>query len=271
MKKVFPLLILLLASCQPQGELVILHTNDTHSQITPVTSGSNKDLGGYARRMGYIAEERVQHPSLLLFDSGDFSQGTPYFNYFHGRVEVDAFNRMKYDAVTLGNHEFDNGVDTLAIILRDLHAKVVCCNYDVEGTVLESLVKPYIIIERGGYRIGVTGVGHNPENLIAATNFAPIKYLNPLPIANDIADYLSNQAHCDLVICLSHLGVDADAEGVCDQWLATNSTNIDIILGGHSHTIIENEYITNAIGKRVLLSQMGKAGARVGRICITPQ
>ncbi len=248
--------------------ITILHTNDTHSQIEPVASGSNANKGGYARRMGMIEQLRNDSTVLFLFDSGDFSQGTPYFNFFHGRVEVDAMNRMGYDVVTLGNHEFDNGVDTLAAILHDAQFQVVCANYEVTGTPLESIVKPYVVLERNGVRVGVLGLGVQPDNLINPRMFAPVKWLNPLPVANEIADKLRNKEYCDVVICLSHLGTEEEKSEICDRWIAANSRNIDVILGGHTHSIISTEKVINLDGKEVILSQMGKAGARIGKMTI---
>ncbi len=271
-KSFFILLASALVACQttPQSAtLTILHTNDTHSQIEPISSGSATGQGGYARRMGLIEQERSLDPHILLLDAGDFSQGTPYFNYFHGRVEVDAMNRMGYDVVTLGNHEFDNGVDTLAAILREAKFAVVSSNYQVDGTPLEGLVKPYVVLKRQGLRIGVLGLGVQPKDLIAPHNFAPVVYLHPLEVANEVAQHLREREHCDLVICLSHLGTQADKTEICDEWLATNSRNIDIIIGGHTHKVVENHYIQNLDGKEVLLGQMGKAGARLGKITLS--
>jgi 5'-nucleotidase len=149
-----------------------LHTNDTHSQVEPLEEGKrDAKFAGYARRMGLIDKMRKDDPQLLLFDAGDFSQGTPYFNFYHGRIEVDAMNRMGYDAITLGNHEFDYGVDTLAVVLKDAQFDVVCANYDVTNSPLENIVKPYTIIKRSNMRIGVFGIGVNPQSLIAERNF----------------------------------------------------------------------------------------------------
>ena len=190
-------------------QVTILHTNDTHSQIEPIESGKrNGNMAGYARRMGLIAQERTQDPELLLLDAGDFSQGTPYYNIYRGRVEVDALNRMGYDAVTLGNHEFDYGVDTLAAVLQDARFAVVCANYDVAGSALEGIVKPYVVLRKNGVRVGVFGLGINPENLISAKNFAPLRYIDPVVAAQQTVSELREQHQCDLVVCLSHLGTD---------------------------------------------------------------
>ena len=169
--------------CQ-EKTIIILHTNDTHSQIEPLEEGKRDEFcGGYARRMGYIQQMRNEHPDLIVLDAGDFSQGTPYYNFYHGRVEIDAMNRMQYDAITLGNHEFDYGVDTLAAVLQLAHFPIVCANYDVTGSPLEGLVVPYTVIKRSGLRIGVFGIGVNPKGLIAEKNFAPLQYMDPVASA----------------------------------------------------------------------------------------
>lgn len=266
-------LICLMVACAPKAKepvsLTILHTNDTHSQVEPLQKNNR---GGYARRMGIIKQERLQDPDLLLLDAGDFWQGTPYFNFFHGRVELDAMNRMGYDAATLGNHEFDNGVDTLAQVLKNAQFPIVCANYNVEGTVLEDLVKNYIIINRKGLKIGITGVGCNPEALISPQNFAPLKWENPLPVANKWADFLKNKKKCDVVILLSHLGTDighGDTSGICDIWLAENSRNIDVIIGGHTHMVVEDKHVKNLDGNDVILRQTGKSGINLGKVVLT--
>ena len=254
-------------------ELVILHTNDTHSQVEPLEEGKrDAHCGGYARRMGLIAQEREQDPYLLLFDGGDFSQGTPYFNFYRGRVEVEAMNRMGYDAITLGNHEFDNGVDTLAAALQNAKFDVVCANYDVNGSALEGIVKPYTILRRANLRIGVFGIGLDPKGLVADRNFAPLQYLNPIETAQKTADILKNKKKCDVVICLSHQGTHPGMDGrKPDIEMAKATQNIDIIIGAHTHKIVENLYIPNLNGDSVLLMQTGKAGARIGKIMLEMQ
>lgn len=265
------IICLLLAACQDQAcTLTILHTNDTHSQVEPIEDGKKDgNHAGYARRMGFIQQERKQNPNLLLLDAGDFTQGTPYFNYFHGRIEVDAFNRMGYDAITLGNHEFDNGVDTLAKVLQLAQFPIVSANYDVKGTPLEKIVQPYTIIKKSGLRIGVFGLGINPEGLISEKNFAPVKYLEPISVAQDIATSLKQKHLCDAVICLSHLGTYSDDPSKpSDAKLAKETRHIDVIIGAHTHKILTNHYVKNLDGDSVLLAQMGKSGARIGKITL---
>lgn len=253
--------------------LTILHTNDTHSQVEPLEDGKRDAFcGGYARRMGFIAQERELDPHLLLFDAGDFSQGTPYFNFYHGRVEIEAMNRMGYDAIALGNHEFDNGVDTLAAVLQEAKFPILCANYDVEGSALENIVKPYTIIRRGNLRIGVLGIGIDPKGLIADRNFYPLQYLDPIATAQEVANILKDDKKCDVIICLSHQGTHPGTDGkLSDIELAQATKNIDIIIGAHSHKIVEDLYIPNIDGDSVLLMQMGKAGARIGKIKVKMQ
>ena len=270
--KYFALLALLssVVACSPtDAYITILHTNDTHSQVEPIEAGKRDgNHAGYARRMGIIEQERDKTPNVLLVDAGDFSQGTPYFNLYHGRVEVDAMNRMGYDAVTLGNHEFDNGVDTLAAVLKDAKFAVVSANYDVQGTALEGIVKPYVILRRGGMKIGLFGLGVNPKGLVAEKNFAPVKYLEPIPVAQEISTLLKEQHHCDLVVCISHMGTFAHGDKPSDTLLAQSTRYIDVIIGGHTHRIVTNHYVENLDGDSVLLAQMGKSGARIGKITL---
>ena len=270
--KYFALLALLssVVACSPtDAYITILHTNDTHSQVEPIEAGKRDgNHAGYARRMGIIEQERDKTPNVLLVDAGDFSQGTPYFNLYHGRVEVDAMNRMGYDAVTLGNHEFDNGVDTLAAVLKDAKFAVVSANYDVQGTALEGIVKPYVILRRGGMKIGLFGLGVNPKGLVTEKNFAPVKYLEPIPVAQEISTLLKEQHHCDLVVCISHMGTFAHGDKPSDTLLAQSTRYIDVIIGGHTHRIVTNHYVENLDGDSVLLAQMGKSGARIGKITL---
>lgn len=273
MKKValLCLVVLLVVGCNKTSQIVILSTCDTHSQVEPtsITASKNADMGGYARRMGLIKKERQANPDLLLFDSGDFSQGTPYFNFYHGRIEIDALNRMGYDAVTLGNHEFDNGIDTLAMLLKMAEFPVVCANYEVSGTALEGLVKPYVVIRRAGLRIGVFGLGVAPNDLIATKNFAPIRYLDPLSAINQTTNILREKEHCDVVICLSHLGSDGHGNSGVEQHrdidLIPYTHGLDMVLSAHTHHVYEGEKIVDADGREVMLTQMGKSGLQVGK------
>ena len=263
-------LIISFVSCAPKTDTItILHTNDTHSQIEPIAAGKrDSNHAGYARRLGLIQNEREKNPDCILVDAGDFTQGTPYFNFYHGRVEIDALNRMGYDAITLGNHEFDNGVDTLAQVLKDAKFAIVSANYDVQGTPLENIVKPYTIITRAGIRVGILGIGVDPKGLISAKNFAPIRYLDPILSAQNAAEQLKNKHHCDVIVCLSHLGTYPNPNKISDALLAESTRYIDVIIGAHTHKIVKNYYVQNIDGDSVLLAQMGKSGARIGKITL---
>lgn len=253
-------IVCLLASCSAQKSLVVLTTNDTHSQILPGDDGT----GGYARRLGIIDTVRANNKCVVLVDDGDFSQGTIFFNFFKGDVEVLGMNTMQYDAVTFGNHEFDNGVDSLAKHLKKVKFPIVCANYDVKGTALEGLVKPYVILKRGGLKIGIFGLGISPANLIADYNFKGITWHNPEETANAVSEQLKKKERCDVVICISHLGV-AESAPFSDWTLAAHSRYIDLICGGHSHQVV-NKQVPNADGKPVQIIQAGKTGAQLGRV-----
>ncbi|MBR7155028.1 MAG: metallophosphatase [Paludibacteraceae bacterium] len=256
--------VIFFAACTPQDHLTILHTNDTHSQVEPL----DNNQGGYARRMGMIAEERKADKNLLLVDAGDFCQGTPYFNYYHGRVELEAMNRMRYDAATLGNHEFDNGLDTLAVALRTAKFPIVCANYDFTGTALEGLVKPYTIVRKGGLKIGIFGLGCNPKGIISDKNFAPAVYLDPYPVAQQTVDALRAE-ECDIIVCLSHMGICGKApEDVCDTALVSHTRGIDVVIGGHTHKLYDNLRVANLDGDSIPVCQMGRYGVYLGKIVL---
>lgn len=257
-------------ACTPVSDtLLILHTNDTHSQVEPIAMGKRDgNNAGYARRMGIIQHKRNINPDIILLDAGDFCQGTPYFNFYHGRIEVDALNRMGYDAITLGNHEFDYGVDTLAKVLQNATFAVVSANYDVQGTPLENIVQPYVVLHRAGIRVGIVGVGINPKGLIADKNFAPVRYLEPITSVQRAVNELKDIHDCEVVICLSHLGTGDDDGHMSDVLLAKSTRNIDVIIGAHTHKVVTNKYIENLDSQPVLLAQMGKSGARIGEILL---
>lgn len=272
--RIFCLLIFLAtfvsAGAKGKKELTILHTNDTHSCILPLSSNLADTLlagrGGYLRRVNMIKEERKKDPKLLLFDSGDFSQGSPYYTIYKGDVEVSLMNMMGYDACTIGNHEFDFGLENMARIFRMCNFPVVCANYDFTGTPVEGLVKPYIIIKRDGIKIGIFGISPHLDGLVAAENYQGVKYLDPTEKAAEMADLLKNKEKCDVVICLSHMGWnmrDADS----DQQVIGGTRNIDLVLGGHSHTYFKNlEYVNNLDGKSIPVDQNGKHALFVGKL-----
>ena len=242
--------------------IVILHTNDTHSQIEP----NKDDKGGYARRLGEINLIRSQEKNVVLLDAGDFSQGTPYFNFFSGRIEIEAMNKMGYNASALGNHEFDNGLDTLAMVMKLAKFPFVVANYNVTNSRLNGLLKPYITFVKDGVKIGVFGIGVKPEGLIFKKYYEGIVYENPVNKAIETSNYLRNTEKCDVVICLSHLGIEPMEGNYIDYDMAKASTNIDVIIGGHSHSVLENNTEKNANGKPVIVAQMGKSGVYLGRI-----
>ena len=250
----------------------MVHTNDTHSCIVPLSpnipDAEQADKGGYLRRAALLRDLRRDDPDLLLFDSGDFSQGSPYYSLYKGEVEIGLMNLMHYDAVTIGNHEFDFGVDNMARIFGMAQFPIVCCNYDFTGTACEGLVKPYAIIERSGLKIGVLGVSPQLEGLVSASTCAGVAYRNPIDAAQPVADYLRNVAHCDLIVCLSHLGWGIP--GITDEDFIAGTRNIDIVLGGHSHTYFERPRIAyNLDGMPVPDNQMGKNARFVGLLNLT--
>ena len=266
----FLLLAVLLVACGKQSaesvKLTNLHTNDTHSRVLP---DKKSGRGGYARRMGLINKERALDPDMILLDAGDFSQGTPYFNYFNGRVEIDAMNWMKYDAATLGNHEFDNGLDTLAMVLKRANFPIVCANYDFTGTPLEGLTQPYVILERKGVKVGVFGLGCYPYSVIDDENFVGVRYLGPsYDIPQQMADTLRAQG-CDVVICLSHQGTKQHGPGEpFDLEMVGKTRNIDLVICGHTHQLVTDTTVKNLDGKDIPLRQMKKQGEYLGKIML---
>jgi len=216
--------------------------------------------------MGLISQIREQEKNVLLVDAGDYSQGTPYFNFFNGRVEIDAMNRMKYDAGTLGNHEFDNGIDTLAVVLKNALFPMISSNYMLDKTSLFPIVKKYVILEKAGLRIGIMALDVNPESLIFDKNYRGLVYQDPVEKANEVSELLKKKEKCDVIICLSHLGSDGTKKGVNDFEIARKTRYIDVIIGGHSHTLITNTTVKNAAGKPMVIAQMGKSGLYLGRV-----
>lgn len=252
-------------------QLVILHTNDTHSCIMPLNSNladtALAGRGGFLRRMALIEDERAKTPGLLLIDSGDFSQGSPYYNFYKGEVEVELMNRMGYDVATIGNHEFDFGLENMARIFRMAKFPIVCANYDFTGTSVEGLVKPYTIIKRNGLKIGLFGLSPQPKGLVDTTKFVGVKYLDPVETARRMAALLKTKKRCDVIICVSHLGWED--EELTDQMLVPATRDIDIVLGGHSHTYMKTlQYVKNVDGKDVPVDQNGKHGIWIGRIVL---
>lgn len=252
-------------------QLLILHTNDTHSCIEPLNPRlADKNIagkGGFVRRLNVLAEERRTHPDLLLFDSGDFSQGSPYYTLYRGDVEVELMNRMRYDAVTIGNHEFDFGIENMARLFKNATFPVVCSNYDFTDTPLKGLVKPWLIIRRNGLKVGVFGLSPDPKGLIDVDKSRGLKFLDPIETANRVATFLKVRKRCDIVVCLSHLGWDSP--DINDTILIRQSRNIDLVLGGHSHTMMKTlGVVPNIDGKQVFVDQNGKQGLKIGRLLL---
>jgi len=260
------------ASAKKPRQLVILHTNDTHSTILPMRANLPDTMlagrGGFLRRIAMLHEQRQQHPDLLYFDSGDFFQGSAYFTMFKGDVEVGLMNLMGIDAATIGNHEFDFGLDVMAHVFRQANFPIVCANYDFTGTPVEGLVKPWVVIRRNGIKIGVFGLSPKLEGLVSAKNCAGVKYLDPASVALETATMLKEQQKCDMVICISHLGWDI--KGQDDNYMVSHSRNIDLVLGGHSHTYFQHmEHERNLDGRPVPVDQNGKHALFVGKLTVT--
>lgn len=253
--------------------LQIFHTNDTHSRIEPTAKDAPKlaDRAGYVRRNTFIKKMRQEYPDLLLFDSGDYWQGTPYFNMFKGEVSILLMQEAGYDAVALGNHEFDFGMENAKEQFNKVNFPVLCTNYDFTGTPLEGVVKPYTIVERKGVKIGVFALAPMPEGLIQKTKFKGVKYLDPIKTAQETAEFLKNAGRCDMIICLSHLGFTTNGKDeMSDKKLVRSTSGIDLVLGGHSHTYLDEPvFIKNKDGVKIPVSQMGKMGASVGAINVT--
>ena len=268
---VIALLSALTATAKKQKQLVILHTNDTHSCIMPLNENlDNKDLagrGGFLRRVNMVKEQRQLHPNLLLIDSGDFSQGSGYYTLFKGEVEVGLMNLMGYDAATIGNHEFDFGLDNMAKLFRQANFPIICSNYDCKGTVLEELVKPYVILNREGMKIGLFALAPKMKGLVFDGNCEGITYLDPAETAQKYIDLLRKEEKCDFVICISHLGWEISE--YTDERFVSLTEGCDLVLGGHTHTYMPAlEYTPNKNGKLIPVDQNGKHGAFVGKLVL---
>ena len=248
-------------------ELTILHTNDTHSHIFPVNNGKYKGFGGMAQRAQLIKDIRKDNRNVLLLDAGDIFQGTPYFNFFGGEVEYKLMSRMKYDAVTLGNHDFDNGIEGLNKQLKHASFDFINSNYDFNNTILKNKIKKYRVFVKDNIRIGVFGLGIELEGLVPEKLYDGIVYKDPIRNANYYSALLKDKEKCNLVVCLSHLGLKYDTNKISDIEIAKKTKNIDVIISGHTHTFLEKPIlIKNKINKDVLINQVGWAGINLGRI-----
>ena len=258
-------------SAQQKGKkLTILHTNDTHSNIDPFPLNHAKypGMGGVAKRAALIEKIRSEEDHVILVDSGDIFQGTPYFNKYRGVLEMKLMTAMKYDVGTMGNHDFDIGLDGFKNAQRFANFPFVCSNYDFRNTTLANQTLPYHIIRRGGVKIGFFGIGVNLDGLSPSSCWKGMYYIDPIEQANSMAQLLRDLG-CDLVVCLSHLGFEYSSTQVSDKVLAAQTSNIHLILGGHTHTFMEKPLIVeNADKKPVLINQTGWAGLFLGRIDI---
>ncbi len=251
--------------------LTILHTNDVHSRLEPfpMDGGRNQGLGGVAARASLIESIRQEAEQVLLLDAGDIFQGTPYFNLYHGEPEIKAMTAMGYDACTIGNHDFDAGMENLANQLTG-HAKfpMLVSNYDFTGTAMEGQTKPYQVFKKGRLRIGVFGLGIEMHGLVPDNLYGATKYSDPIQKANEMADLLRIKEKCDMVICLSHLGYQyKESDKVSDEILARETSGIDLIIGGHTHTFLDEPVVfRNKKSEDVLVNQVGFAGIVLGRL-----
>lgn len=251
--------------------ITILHTNDVHSYIDPFPPNhpKNPNMGGVARRAAIIETIRKENPNVLLLDAGDIFQGTPYFNYYGGELEFKLMNMMGYEIATIGNHDFDNGIDGLLAQMPNAKFDFVSSNYDFKNTVLDGHVKPYKITFVDGVKIGVFGLGVELQGLVDKKNCKETVYNDPIESATDMARILKHEEKCDMVICLSHIGFSYKEEPnkVCDVILAKKTKDIDLIIGGHTHTFLDKPVVEkNLDGKDVLINQVGCYGLNLGRI-----
>ena len=252
-------------------QITILHTNDVHSHIDPFPANDpkNANMGGVSRRATLIENIRKQQPNVLLLDAGDIFQGTPYFNYYGGKLEFKLMSMMNYDLATMGNHDFDNGIDGFYSQLPNAKFDFVVANYDFKNTVLDQIIKPYKIFNKNGIKIGVFGIGIELEGLVDKKSYKETVYQNPVEIAQEMTSILKKEQKCDLIICLSHLGYKYKNEEnkISDLKLAAQTQDIDLIIGGHTHTFLDKPTIAkNLVGQEVLVNQVGCYGINLGRI-----
>ncbi|WP_018477098.1 bifunctional metallophosphatase/5'-nucleotidase [Pontibacter roseus] len=253
-------------------KLTILHTNDQHSRIDPLPDDGRKygGMGGMARRASLIDSIRKQEPNVLLLDSGDIWQGTPYFNFFGGELEYKLMTQMKYDAATLGNHDFDIGLEGLQKQLPLAGFPFLTANYDFSNTILKGRFQPYKVFEKQGIRVGVFGLGIKLEGLVSKNLYGETVYLDPVQQAQQLVQELREKEKCHLVICLSHLGYSYETDQIDDRKLAQQVSGIDLILGGHTHTFLEQpEVLRHENGHETIINQVGWSGIFLGRIDLT--
>jgi 5'-nucleotidase len=256
---------------QATKRLTILHTNDVHSHVEPFAADHprNPNMGGVARRATLINQIRAEQPNVLLLDAGDSFQGTPYFNYYGGEIEWKLMSMMGYDATTLGNHEFDNGLEGLLNPMKQAKFDIINANYDFKNTILDGKIKPYKIYEKDNLKIGIFGLGVELQGLVNKIQYGETVYLNPLEIAQDMTRLLKYDKKCDLIICLSHLGYNYknEPDKISDLILAKKTKDIDLIIGGHTHTFLDKPTVVkNLVDQDVIVNQVGAYGINLGRI-----
>lgn len=250
-------------------KISILHTNDVHSHVDPFPENHKHyaGKGGAQNRYNIIQKYRKENPNTLLFDCGDIFQGTPYFNLYGGELELKLMSKMGYDAATMGNHDFDNGMDGFMEVKNHANFPFLCSNYDFSETILRDQTLPFKIFKIEGVKIGVFGIGIELEGLVDKKLFGKTVYKNPIDVSNETTTILRQKHECDIVICLSHLGYKYEGDKVSDLKLAKSTSGIDLILGGHTHTFLEKaERVRNSKGKEVLVNQVGWAGINLGKV-----
>ena len=250
--------------------LTILHTNDVHSHIDvfPKDHADFPGLGGLARRAGLVQKIREENPNTLLLDAGDIFQGTPYFNFYGGELEFKLMSKLRYDAATIGNHDFDNGIDGLLAQLPYASFDFLIANYDFTNTVLDGYTKPYKTYMKDGIKVGIYGLGIKLSGLVTKKLYKETEYLDPYEVATDMEVLLKETEKCDIIICLSHLGYSYENENRPDDLkLGKRTKYTDLIIGGHTHTFLERPtVVTNANGREILVNQVGCFGVNLGRI-----
>jgi len=250
-------------------KITILHTNDTHSRLEPFPDNHPKypGMGGMAKRAKLVQDIRKQEDNVLLIDAGDIFQGTPFFNFYKGELNFKLMSMLKYDVATIGNHDLDNGMDSLAEQLKYADFSFVNCNYDLSKTALKDKVKPYKIFELSGIKVGILGIGVEMEGLVDPHNYKGAIYRDPVEYANKYAKILKEEKNCDLVVMLSHLGYKFQRDKISDVKVAVQSENIDVIVGGHTHTFMDKpDVLKNKVGEDIIVTQTGFAGINLGRL-----
>lgn len=259
----------LLANNSITKKITILHTNDTHARIEPFPEGSPQygGLGGVARRAALVKKLRRENPNSLLLDAGDVFQGTPYFNFYGGALDFEIMSKMGYDATTIGNHEFDNGIEGFVEVADKAKFPFVNSNYDFGSSEMGKFIDEFIIKVVDGVRVGIFGLGVAFENLVLPDLHRGVKHLEPIGVAQKMVDRLKRIHRCDMVICLSHIGNHYSHDQVSDHVVAKEVSGIDLIIGGHTHTLLDKpEEFVHDDGSKTIVAQVGHAGVVMGRI-----